>query len=713
MPGLPTPEEAYDAVKGNLQKQLQSNSSMAIYGIGNAAFQVFRRLQDSYQIQGFLDKDPDSVGQKLFGGAVIPLEKAKNLDAIVIAANPVYWDAIAGRLYDFAQQNRIRLFYTDGTPCRTPERRQTREHAYWDADYRQLKARCMAFDVVSFDVFDTLLMRKAGRPEDVFSLVEKQIPPSYGCEGKFVFARGRAEQQCRGQWGSALYALADIYRALRALLPLTAGQAEQVMAQELRTEALLLTSRDVMRRLFSELQSAGKRILLVSDMYLQTGQLAPLLQQNGFTGYEKLFISCEQGASKQEGGLWRLVCTYTEGAAVLHIGDNPKSDIEQSQKSGASTGYVMSAADMLRESTFANLEQKAVSTGDSIALGMLQNRLMNDPFSMLHSHGRPCAKTPEDFGYLFFGPLVSAFFRWLLWQVGQDQPEVLWFIARDGLFFQRLYEQIRQKQPHLPPGAYLPASRRLCGVASFRTKGDVLRSLRHVYTGRADLFFQMRMGISPPLADPGRIVQSTSPETKALVEEHMDNILYNARVERERYLRYLEPYGEKQKIALFDLGENGSIQQALQNICVQNLQGYYLYYNDKKNNPYAQKNKARGFFQKSSDPEFSYIRSQTALLESVFTAPEGMYLFAKEGGGFVCDEASANAGRFERIQRIHDGVESFVQEYAALSANQPIQKEFTSAALSMVGKATIEKGIREALRFEDSFRGKRQSDTVL
>ena len=43
---------------------------------------------------------------------------------------------------------------------------------------KALKRKIDSVDVVSFDIFDTLILRKVSEPSDVFDLVERKYKPS-------------------------------------------------------------------------------------------------------------------------------------------------------------------------------------------------------------------------------------------------------------------------------------------------------------------------------------------------------------------------------------------------------------------------------------------------------------------------------------------------------------------------------------------------------
>lgn len=48
-------------------------------------------------------------------------------------------------------------------------------NGYWKSSYKELKDKIDRADAVSFDIFDTLIMRKIFSPEDVFRLLGEKV----------------------------------------------------------------------------------------------------------------------------------------------------------------------------------------------------------------------------------------------------------------------------------------------------------------------------------------------------------------------------------------------------------------------------------------------------------------------------------------------------------------------------------------------------------
>jgi FMN phosphatase YigB (HAD superfamily) len=711
MPHSDLIEELLASLPENLARRYAKQSRSAIYGIGNIAWRVAKILdQQEYRIIGFLDRDKENIGQPFLDHTIIPLETAKDADAILIAAGPNYWELIYRRIHDFCAQHAIPAFYSDGSPACLQE--INAEHPYWQVTSAQLEAASADCEVISFDIFDTLLARKTASPEDIFAIVADRAR-ACGYSGNFFSERKQAEALCRRKYGD-IYTLADIYREWRETFSADGSWAARIQAMELETEARFLVPRKALCDLARQWLAAGRRVILVSDMYLPSGWILEQLRRHDLTGFEKLFLSCEEDGSKQSGLLWRRVRQYAGQASILHIGDNPEADIAQARKAGIAAFHCMSEAQMLRESALRELSAQATSPGDRIALGLIQDRLMNDPFRMTGSKGKPSLSRPEDFGYVIFGPLIQTFWTWFLGHIRADAIDKVLFLARDGWFFHRLYQELRATAcPELPESVYLPASRRLCTVAAFFTAEDVFSNLVELpYFGRQDIFFRMRLGISYSGKTPGKIIASVY-EAQEIAEKNMPYILENATHERRAYIRYLDRVlqGKGGKCAMYDVGMLGTQPKNIAIIYKCALDVYHFLYADLevRHSKYPTEN-IRALFLQSEKDGFNIMFKERELFESVFTAPEGSYLYAREEGSFATEETYVNPMRFAGISRIHDGARAFMSDYQSLTGrggdkcNIIITKAFSILWLASCNGFAMTESLKE-LFYHDDFYG--------
>lgn len=183
-------------------------------------------------------------------------------------------------------------------------------------------------DLVSFDVYDTLVCRSCAEPADVFRIVGNQIG-----DPSFFDKRKRAEALARSKTPSGETTLHHIYAEYPGLKE---DRAANLMSIEMNAELGVSVRNAEMGALFDSLRKKGKRIAIVSDMYLPSDFVEKVLDHCGYSGYERLFVSGDLGLSKRKGDLFDYVCKRLslQPDRVLHIGDHPLSDYRVPRKHG-------------------------------------------------------------------------------------------------------------------------------------------------------------------------------------------------------------------------------------------------------------------------------------------------------------------------------------------------------------------------------------------
>lgn len=298
--------------------------------------------------------------------------------------------------------------------------------------------------VVSFDIFDTLIVRPYARPTDLFRHIEQaEDAPGFRNE------RVAAERRCRRREDDSpgevtfdeIYGHIDPkYRHLKDI--------------ELRYERNVLPYLpvvDVLNRMVSE----GRRVVLVSDMYLPSSVIEGVLESCGIHGYERLYVSCEHGVNKHRGGLFRKVLDdlKIQPNELLHIGDNPRGDGSIPKSMGIRTHQVPK----LLESYFSchpqarRFYRRDPTLSRSIIVSMDAIRWME----------RGDELSWREIAYRYGGPVVCGFCAF----IHENTEGQLLFVARDGYNPIRVYRSLygderRSSYVYAPRIAYILAGKR-------------------------------------------------------------------------------------------------------------------------------------------------------------------------------------------------------------------------------------------------------------
>lgn len=421
--------------------------------------------------------------------------------------------------------------------------------------YRRAIAGC---EVVSFDVFDTLLVRSVAAPGDVFDLVAAEVE-GHPFVARSEFRRLREAADAQANLGGVAD-LDDIYEELASL---RVNDVEAYRLSEMEMERRVLGRNPLFADTFDEAKRMGKRIIVVSDMYVDSDFLKSVLAENGFDGIERIFVSCEMGATKRDGTLFPKALDELGIAAsrVIHFGDSWKSDFLRPRAAG------------LKAVCIKPLIRSAGACSEASKAGSIA----------LHA-GRGADRS---IGRAALAPLLLGFSQFLREKTKETQARPLFFLARDAHLLMRAFRL-------LYPDAdcrYLEVSRRsiqFAMLADARTLADVRRILspsRFISLGE----FLSALGVSPEesneLAQNADLpVEEMLPSdafyadvrVSGIFERILPDLRFRAEEQRGLLLEYLRGKGLEDGDCLVDVGWHASIQSMLMKLTGFELRGVYL-----------------------------------------------------------------------------------------------------------------------------------------
>ena len=195
---------------------------------------------------------------------------------------------------------------------------------------QQLAEQMLQYDAVSFDVFDTLLLRPALQPSDLFAVVGSRLHlPDFPNMRIQAEQEARRKDRCAG--GTGEITLAAIYQELQQKTGLSAALGMQT---EWDVECDLCYANPYLLEVFERVRAAGMPLYVTSDMYLPEEQIRQLLERNGFSGFQKILVSCMYGGGKYNGVLFRVLQETAGTSRILHVGDRLDSDVRCARQAG-------------------------------------------------------------------------------------------------------------------------------------------------------------------------------------------------------------------------------------------------------------------------------------------------------------------------------------------------------------------------------------------
>ena len=230
-------------------------------------------------------------------------------------------------------------------------------------------------DCISFDLLDTLVMRRVPHTSDVFSIVEQRISPQISFP--FCEYRIRCERELQAQ--NIIPTFEGIYRYLAQWMEMGEDIMRLLMQEELKAEREVFLARRDMADILRMAHDNGKTVTVLADTYLSGIQVRDLLQELGIHDYTMILSAADVGADRATGlyAHYRAVCG--EEKKIMHIVDNPVKDGEMARENGINTLIIPRALEQYRR------DNPSVSIPQDLSsrriLGEKIARQYNSPFA--------------------------------------------------------------------------------------------------------------------------------------------------------------------------------------------------------------------------------------------------------------------------------------------------------------------------------------------
>lgn len=281
-----------------------------------------------------------------------------------------------------------------------------------------------AYDVISFDVFDTLVLRPFSRPTDLFFETGRRL--------KYPdFERVRREMEWRAREkkykssGTREVTLDEIWEMMEQE---TGIPKQKGMDTELDCEMTYCFPNPYMQEVVERLKREGKKLIITSDMYLRKSQIQELLRHCGYPDFDRYYVSCEYGVSKGDKGLFEQIKKdYGSDLSFAHVGDNPYSDQKKAKKAGFAPVPYKNVNDA---------GQPYRSEDMSVITGSMYRGMVN---AWIHNGSRIFEKDYE-FGFIYGGLFVTGYCQFIHEYAKHHNIDKILFLSRDGDILKQVYD---------------------------------------------------------------------------------------------------------------------------------------------------------------------------------------------------------------------------------------------------------------------------------
>ena len=419
------------------------------------------------------------------------------------------------------------------------------------------------YEVVSFDLYDTLILRNVLKPEDIFKIIEKKYKIN-----NFTKKRKKAEQIARLKTTLEDIKLDDIYEYL---------DLKEIEKYELEIEEKFTTINQFMKEIYDYCLESNKKIFLITDMYLPQKFLEKILEKLDIKNYEKLYISGDIGKLKSTGNLFDYVKEKENinKEKWIHIGNDYVSDIVGAKKKNINTYHY--------KSPYERYINDYNNTKVKESINYLEHSILTT-ISINKIYSGKELKYFEKLGMLIGSPIYFGFTKYLMDNL-KDEKNV-YFLSRDAYVPYCIFELLKNKMNLKIDTRYLYTSRKVYQLPSLADSENLYEFLieRNINLKESksvkDIFDII--GVDTDLIEKEfldtKIENDTSAHIIIKLQEY-DSIIRKKLTEQKKIVaEYLkqEKFDKYEKINIVDVGWRGSIQNAMYEITNKNIKGYYF-----------------------------------------------------------------------------------------------------------------------------------------
>jgi len=323
------------------------------------------------------------------------------------------------------------------------------------------------YDTITFDLFDTIFVRRINDPDMVKPAVARYIVKkalTFGNQWTWEEVqslRDKYENEQRADTGKkyddheACYP--DYMRKVLAQIfkeNMTDDFLKEVTDYELNIEKAMIVPRGDLVAWIKKIYSQGKKILIVSDIYLPSSHLKKLIDYFELSSFvTDVVSSSDTFLAKASGKAFPMLAEKfsLNVDRWLHIGDNPISDGLRPAENGIRSLVLEDRSEKHRKiiarvyCLFSNF--RPFWKGRLLQQLMLPLERENQPHPQLYVEG-----------YNFLAPLIGTFIQGIAEKTHKIGIERIYFFSREGLTFKKFWDST---MPFIYPKEMIPDTRYL------------------------------------------------------------------------------------------------------------------------------------------------------------------------------------------------------------------------------------------------------------
>ena len=305
------------------------------------------------------------------------------------------------------------------------------------------------YKVISFDMFDTLVLRPSIFPTDLFTIVGRVC----GWADSFSLIRKNSERFARQQQSIGVDEISffNIYDMMKNYYNYSSDEIKAFAHNELDCEYSLIYARKSAKRLFDLAVGLGKKVIIVSDIYLSHSFVLNVLSHCGYTNFYKVYLSSDYKMTKNTGRLYQLVKAEMSkqginASEILHIGDNESSDVAIAKREGIDALQIRRVENVANtDVTFRRLRSLSDRRCDNTFLmGFAANRIYDIYDKKCLGNNLRFITDAKSVTNILIAPLVFSYAKWLIDEYCRCNKKRIVFIGNEGMLLENVIRIISE-----------------------------------------------------------------------------------------------------------------------------------------------------------------------------------------------------------------------------------------------------------------------------
>lgn len=244
-------------------------------------------------------------------------------------------------------------------------------------------------EIVSFDLFDTLVDRRGYGIHDILDVVTsfalknwrwakgvsvEELRHSRFHTSNLVHSSGQiTEMHAAEVWKQIVYC--------KCIEPSNSWNSivDEIVKLELSLDRELLTVKDHTFDTIAAVKKAGKKVIIFSDMYFSKSDLLTIpIVKKIHDSVDAMYVSQDLQVKKSDGSAYQFLIKElnTPPAKIIHIGDNENSDVIMAKKNGFQAKFYYEKKPFQRPAYAPKNKLDSITTGLSAASTKLAFRII-------------------------------------------------------------------------------------------------------------------------------------------------------------------------------------------------------------------------------------------------------------------------------------------------------------------------------------------------